>query len=423
MTEVTLVRLTLQIAEPWAVGTVSGSDSEIDLPIEVDPRDGTGTPTVPMTALAGSLRRHLTDAGSWLGPEPAAFEVKREEKPTPSKLWLLGAVVAPSALGAATVASRGRTRVDSTRGAADSGSLRTEQWVAPTTLDVVLEHPGRQDSRLLADLGSWAPFIGRGRSVGMGRARVIQGEAFTLDLSDERHVHWWLTDRSAWITESAEPPAECGLDLIHAADAEASSAFATLRVREPLHLGDAKGETSKPGASIPLLRSGSDAVVPGSSWKGVFRHRVGFILGCLGADAASVTTIEEALFGSLATGRGLLRFGTSCLMDARTADRTHVAIDRFTGGARDGALFALEAVTEGTPVDLTIDWAEGEMPACVRTLLLHVVRDLHDGLIRVGGHGSRGYGHVEVTDSTLDGLEPVSIVRLLEELGHQEETT
>ena len=67
-----LIKLTLQITEPWAVGGVSSYDFNkaakredeptIYLPILKDPRDGSAH--IPAASLVGSLYRHLSDPPS-----------------------------------------------------------------------------------------------------------------------------------------------------------------------------------------------------------------------------------------------------------------------------------------------------------------------------------------------------------------------
>ena len=57
----------------------------------------------------------------------------------------------------------------------------------------------------------------------------------------------------------------------------------------------------------------------------------------------------------------------------------------------------------------------GEPASPVGNLIRHVVRDLHDGLVSVGGMGTRGYGRLKVGGSTvLQGLAPIDVTALLE---------
>ena len=78
--------------------------------------------------------------------------------------------------------------------------------------------------------------------------------------------------------------------------------------------------------------------------------------------------------------------------EARKEQRASVGIDRFTGGVASGP-FDLEAVSPGVTFESNI---------CVRNfevwqlgVLMLIVQDLEDGLIRVGSGRSRGLGNVK----------------------------
>ena len=78
--------------------------------------------------------------------------------------------------------------------------------------------------------------------------------------------------------------------------------------------------------------------------------------------------------------------------------RDFVAIDRFTGGALDGAKFdALPVYVPVFRVELLLwepaDWELGALALALR--------DVHDGLATLGAHGSRGFGRAEVRRVTL----------------------
>ena len=76
-----------------------------------------------------------------------------------------------------------------------------------------------------------------------------------------------------------------------------------------------------------------------------------------------------------------------------TEQRDSVGIDRFIGGAASGAKFELEVVSSGVTFETDIyvrnfeGWQLG--------MLMLVVQDLEDGLIRIGSGRSRGLGNVK----------------------------
>lgn len=414
----TLLRVTITLESRWAVGGVGVGTREVDLPVLIDPRVGTADgnrPHIPGSSLAGSLRAHLGDLGLlWLGREPVEWETATGTlTPVPSRLSILG--TQPIVTSTHT---RGSTAIDGSRGAALTHALRTEQWAAPTDLVVAMQHRGVPDEALLVGLSSWRPTIGRGRSTGMGRGVAVCVEALTVDLSEPNELTWWLTSRSDWLLGLSEPPHNLNPRVIGPPGVPEPIRYVLELpwvVREPVHVGGSDDE--RPGGPTrPALtmRVGDTWVVPGSSWKGVFRHRVETILAAIAMADTDRAAVTATLFGTLEQGRGLLTFS-----DAQTprgwssVTRTHVAIDRFTGGSRDGALFQVEAIGVGAPLPLSITISPpAESP--VRTLLLHVARDLHEGLVSVGGHGTRGYGWVKLDPADLlADLGPVDAEALL----------
>lgn len=97
---------------------------------------------------------------------------------------------------------------------------------------------------------------------------------------------------------------------------------------------------------------------------------------------------------------------------SRLHHTVHNAIDRWTGGAKDEALFdALEpqGVT-WEPIRLEIDGERlpaDRRGAAAMTLLVLVLRDLCGGWLTLGFGGNRGLGEIKVTRLSLRGVDPV----------------
>lgn len=156
----------------------------------------------------------------------------------------------------------------------------------------------------------------------------------------------------------------------------------------------------------------------GSSIKGVLRSRSEFILRSIGVAACDPSAVKGAcgkcpvclVFGSPGR-RGVVAVRSAPVVGFVDEMRSHVAIDRVSGGARDHQLFNEELLAGGT-FRLVVD-AIGDVPAWVRLLLLWVVRDLHDGLVGMAGRTTRGCGTVELLDPSvvadLPPLEPASV--------------
>lgn len=432
----TLIRLTLIMDQAWAVGAVPDGRAEIDLPILVDPRNGVRA-YLPATSLVGSLRGHLRDeAEHWLGPMPPhAEEPTGNQRPTPSRLWALGTRLDASHV----VEIAASTRIDGPRAAAAAGSLRVEQSVgvkADASVDWYLQADEILPETLIEALASWQPFVGRRRSSGLGRCRVTAVHTVTLDLDEPDHLTWWLTGRHEWMRGSNNAP-EVGVKRVPGASSRGSHALPPIdwRVEDPLAVGT--GESPRrPGAASSeraFRRRAGLPIVPGTAWKGIFRHRVEFILSACGADPVTRAHVTNQLFGAAAGhdrstgastgGRGILRFSDSRVRGSKkgepaTVKRTHVAIDRLTGGARDGLLFTVNAIEQGAKIRTQIE-SDSPLEPAVKNLLYHVARDIDDGLIGVGGMTSRGYGTLSLTERTLltqlDAVDVDAVVRALAE--------
>lgn len=105
-----------------------------------------------------------------------------------------------------------------------------------------------------------------------------------------------------------------------------------------------------------------------------------------------------SLFGSTHVGSRLWIADAPLQGEGRYRLRDFVAIDRFTGGAKHGAKFDALPLYDPVfrPALLLWNPRPWELAA-----LAFALRDLHDGLMTVGAHGSKGFGRAEVRGVTL----------------------
>ncbi|MCL4216182.1 MAG: hypothetical protein KJ052_04140 [Candidatus Hydrogenedentes bacterium] len=195
---------------------------------------------------------------------------------------------------------------------------------------------------------------------------------------------------------------------------------------------------------LPLVsgyESGKVApVIPGSSVKGVLRARAEKILRTLKGDLPEDRPdfLSEDLFGSTeAAGRLFVDdtyqkdnqisaqdwiAETPKVMNDATDHHDHVAIDRFTGGASDSALFNDRTPKRGKawqPINIRVDFArhkvkmvDGEIKTEELTenekyraaaLVLLLLRDMQAGWIPLGFGSCRGMGEIEVKKIKING--------------------
>lgn len=368
-----------------------------------------GRPWLPGASLAGSLRELAGDrAADWFGPL-----LKEGVEAKASRIWVYGGTV--TADGAVATEERSSTAIDRDRGAADGSTLRGEQLLpAGTRFEVTLRWDDADPGDLAGFAGliaGWRPFIGRGVSRGRGRCAAENVRYGTLRLTDPANLLTWMTRHGPDLARTVATNSV-------AAPAGASDPGVLLRaaatVTGPLHVGDGIKPEAGSREPLHLLRSGDGVVVPGTTLKGVIRSRAEFILRSVGLTPEPCRPVEPCencwicqVFGygggedgsAGAVGRrAAIRFADAPVAGARTRERMHTAIDRFTGGVLDSALYSVEALEAGTfPVSVDQLAAVGEVRTReIRAILRLVIEDFNDGLIGLGRATARGYGSVRV---------------------------
>ena len=143
----------------------------------------------------------------------------------------------------------------------------------------------------------------------------------------------------------------------------------------------------------PIVKTGGYVpVIPGTSWSGAFRHR----MKEFGID----TSTEKSLFGYMPKDnnavkkRSQISFSESRLRNAKEKILSRNAIDRFSGGTKDGALFT-EKTYYGGDTELVIRWHR-KMNDVEKQALAATITDLHYGFLAVGGETSIGHGLFEI---------------------------
>lgn len=147
--------------------------------------------------------------------------------------------------------------------------------------------------------------------------------------------------------------------------------------------------------------------LPGSSFRGVLRHGVYKVAKALKLDAQK--EVDE-LFGYIngkdkekKAASGKVQIEDIYLKQARALRLQHVAIDRFTGGALDSALFDEKPVfASGLKIPLKLKVTG--ITKNQAKLLSHALLDLCTGMLPVGGGTNRGNGSLKIT-GLASGLE------------------
>jgi CRISPR/Cas system CSM-associated protein Csm3 (group 7 of RAMP superfamily) len=367
-----------------------------------------GRAQLPGTSLAGALRdmirlgRGEDVAGDMFGRLLDPGGPGGEVAATASKVWVLGS----RRIGDGSE-FRSATAIDRSRAAAAANTLRTEEVLpAGSTFEVFLrwDDPAEGEVEDLAgQLAGWRSYLGRGVSYGRGAFEVEAVRHGMLRLDLPEGLLCWLTMSGPDLARAVavtEVPAAAG-------PAPEPVLRVGMSIDGPWHVGSGQGADDQ---VIPLFRVGGEPAVPGSALKGLLRSRAEYILRSVGVSPQPCECQQCGecwpcqVFGSggreTGTGavgrRAVVRVLDTVVRDPVPVCRTHVAIDRFTGGALHGALYTMEALEAGTftvqvhPLQEIPDDRLEE----IRAVLRLVVEDLRDGIIGVGGGVTRGYGTV-----------------------------
>lgn len=403
---ITLLQAEIVVEPGWAVGAVPLDDPTLDRDLLVD---AAGRPWVPGSTLAGSLRAHLRrhDAVAQTNLETDLMgsrpPTRRDDPAETSRLWLLGTRFTPqpprngtptppgNPSDASALETVGQTGIDRFRGAATATSLRYSRTVGSGgVLTAYLRFDGELTDDQRAVLAAWRPAIGRDRTTGGGRARLRALRYGTVDPADPAGMTIWLSHSGEALvavvaTRDIPIPAGTGEPWL----------TAEFIIEDALLVGDPRPT----GPAQARTRAGQP-IVPGTAWKGIFRSRVEYILRSLFGERAACQRPDGCgecptctVFGHQGS-RGRLAFADSVITEVHNAEqlpvRTQVAIDRVTGGARDGQLFQSAPVTTGR-LQLRIDALDG-VEDWVYTAFQHVLLDLNDRTIGVGSRVTRGMG-------------------------------
>lgn len=373
-----------------------------------------------------------------------------------------------------TVAIRDGVGIDRGTGSAAAGVLYQHEVIpAGATFAVRItaeqaagdrERVGEALDLLLRAAAAGQVVVGAARTRGLGVVRLTSARRLRVDLADRDQVLAWLCGQAAPVPE---PPVEgaaadgcLGIEITWSAVTPVMVRASTVNEPDP--------DSGRAVDTVPLrtTRPGHDGktalLLPGSSVKGVLRSHAERIVRTLRGigdlpgpwlDQVNDDRLEPVgmLFGQAGnrpgrgTGSGRQQSGDGlgddgavpgeearADADSRVADSgrrgalavhdchgtavqervvTHVAVDRWTGGAAENLLFSVQepAAAEWEPLRLSLDTrrvlaADGDGTRELALLLL-VLRDLADGWLAVGFGGTRGRGTIEVSQVTFSGQD------------------
>ncbi|MCB1628493.1 MAG: hypothetical protein KDI48_12240 [Xanthomonadales bacterium] len=367
-------------------------------------RTAGGRPYLPAATLRGALRARLNDASR----EAVLFGTAHDDNGRMGKLRFYDAVqtedTAPKL--------RSGTAIDPLLGVVAAHKLFVHEVVLPgCQFDLTIEADRLDSDELAAVLGLLDTFADRsGRGIGAGKSKdqgLLNWQLDRVEVIDEAALSGWLNEMAPtalpWTTLQPVPAA------VPCADADLPSVDFSITFHTPwlvdapeLHRAKINETDHPPDLEFSRLADGR-AWLPASSLKGWLRGRARRVLITLyvghgwGPELAgnNADKLLSEIFGTTDQASWLL------VSDAFFSDKDipsghlqqFVAIDRFTGGSSEGALYKVHAappcVVRGriswrTAPDPDGDWR--------LALLAMLARDAMEGDLIVGWGKARGYG-------------------------------
>lgn len=428
---------------PLRIGSGSGDESDADVM-----KDRRGCPFIPGTSIAGVLRSNFSEANAekLFGIVKIAGKDYNEKEYSPKDTMEESLILISDAVlrSGEDVDAKYAITIRDGVGLNDAGTAVTGakfdyevvDCSAPYTAVLELSHEIEQsqvnmlESVLLRMVNEGISFGAR-TTRGYGRMRA---EVYKREFQFPQQLDEWLTfdafdqEHFGGISLTGIAAENIGQILI---DVKLKMAGG-FSVRQPTTRLPKRGEKTAPDSS-PLSNRRGFPVIPGTSWGGSFRHHMrDLIRDGIPKDEEQkknrLVTSVDCLFGVPMTEgknkgkkhKSEIKLSETSVEGSTRYNVTRVAIDRFTNGPSNQALFTAEIAQGGEgglqirlPVSINGEsWpmlAE-DYPDLLKVLAVALF-DLDCGLMTFGGEGNVGRGICEITALKVNGEDKLPVLR------------
>ena len=386
----------LRLKSPLLIGDGAGETAENFRDIHVL-KNAAGSAFIPGTSICGVLREYVADTNPALVEKIFGDADKFQSAIQFDDVQLEG--------GAVVV--RDGVRIDGVTGTGVKGYKYDYEAVdrgAGGEIRMLVNLRGCHDTGEIQNavaeiLGALESGIRLGAltSKGFGLAVV---ENLTADFYDFRNA----ADVKAWLLggAAANKIQAVGRNFASANDFVVDAEFAldsSFIVRD-YEVGAADREKNISAAS---LRSGGDFVIPGTSLKGIFRHRAEYILSRLGVAARALNKLMGDSSGDAKIkSRFIVAESYVSAEKIGAIPHTRNKIDRFTGGTLQGTLFTTKPAWNKNSATLKIRFEIQSAADFEAGLALFLLRDIWLGHVALGGEKSIGRGTVHGISASID---------------------
>ena len=241
---------------------------------------------------------------------------------------------------------------------------------------------------------------------GYGHGKVDSWEIRDLQMKDQADVMAWLRG-DPWSRPAPNNLSPCPLSSTDRR--EFLRIEADFKLRTSLLIRSSSGDPKAP--DMVHLQSAGKSVVPGTSFAGAFRHRATLIAKTIGFPESEVDKMfgyvreQKRKAGQQADARASrVRIEERVVKRVELQWQDRVAIDRFTGGSLEGALFnekpAYPLSFKNLPKkqkrpNLRLRLTLEEPDEAEIGLLLLTLRDFWHGHAALGGETSNGRGTLQ----------------------------
>jgi len=373
-------KLKLTLASPLSIGSSNSENTDRDVVL-----DSRGKPVIPATATAGVFRERANkDTVKYFG-EIDKFKYDEKAKKTvkiadfqKTDLFFYDAQF----LAEKAVSVRDSVALNEYKSAKSGAKFDFEIVETGAVFIGYVEAVTEAAADAFENLLTNVLHLGAKNTRGYGSVSV---EYQKKDFNSEKTDEWLSFDMfldSSWENENWKTP-------------DKSEALTTIKLSLKQNGGlSIRQYSTNPGKadSVPLALRDETPVIPGTSWAGMFRSHITKLLDCGKNGLDDIFGFVDE--GSKQSAKSKIRFSESQITNALQKQLTRNAIDRFTNGTKDGALFTEVTVYNGT-TELQID-LRGKIPGEVQSALAAAILDLHNGYAAVGGLTSIGRGMFKI---------------------------
>lgn len=398
---------------PMLIGSGGSDDSKDQKDIHVL-RNKAGIPYIPGTSLAGVLRDFIEADDPKIGE--LLFGTSKETENSNNEMQSAISFYDVKLSNADTIVRDG-VSIDAVTGVAmahhkfdyeavDSGAhgiLQIEITLRGIHAEIkenVNAALARLRDRLLGGF-----YLGAYTTKGLGRVHLKNLIIDYYDFTKPQDVLSWLKPKRGQAEQHHEYKGNTGKRVYAASDFVVDAEFAlthSLIVRDYDKMARdvaTSGETSI--SAIMKTDSRGNYIIPGTSLKGVLRHRAEYILNKLGKDIKLVELMmgpspkTMKLNPNEAKKRSRFRVDETAIKSGVVSkEQSRNRIDRFTGGTINTALFTTKPVWQQQPAEpvLKLHFAVTKATEWEAGLTLLLLKDLWLGRIAIGGEKSIGRG-------------------------------